>query len=72
MATLTVRDISDETLSQLKTLAAASHRSLNGQVLHVLQGYADTWGPVWDEVQAMAPAERARLRDWLLKGTPDE
>ena len=35
MATLTVRDLSEDTMSMLKSRATRNHRSLNGEILHI-------------------------------------
>ena len=36
MATLTIRDVSDETLESLKTQASRNRRSLNGEMLYII------------------------------------
>lgn len=61
MATIVVRDVPDELHERLKRLAAASHRSLNGQVLVALEQAARYQQVIED----LSPAERAELLQWL-------
>ena len=41
MSSLTVRDLSPRMLSSLKTRAKSNHRSLNGEILFILEWVAD-------------------------------
>ena len=41
MSCLTVRDLSPRMLSSLKTRAKSNHRSLNGEILFILEWVAD-------------------------------
>jgi plasmid stability protein len=61
MATLTVRDIPDEVLRRLKAIAAAQHRSLNGQILVIF----DREASLVEALERATPQEREQLRDWL-------
>lgn len=41
MPSITVRDMSEQTLSSLKTRARCNHRSLNGEILFIFDWVAD-------------------------------
>lgn len=43
MASITIRDIPDDLLEKLRTMARVERRSLNSQVLVLLEGVLDNW-----------------------------
>ena len=63
-----MRDIPDEVMRRLKALAASEHRSLNSQILVLLE--QATVG--MEVLERATPAERAQLLEWLKGSEPSE
>lgn len=61
MATLHVREISDDTLATLKVRAARAGQSLQAYVRRILDGEAATLTPEETAAQARAIAARSRV-----------
>ena len=59
-----MRDIPDEVMRRLKALAASQHRSLNGQILVLLE--RATVG--MEVLEQATPQEKAQLQEWLRGG----
>ena len=60
MANLTLRSIPDATLSELRSRAAANHRSLNGEILAIIDITLAGGLPIWASSSSDDPVERQK------------
>ena len=63
MSCLTVRDLSPKTLSSLKTRAKSNHRSLNGEILFILEWVVDHGMKIPPPVEGMMDPVVARQKN---------
>ncbi len=63
MASLTVRDISSSVLSTLRARAVSSHRSLNGEILYILDWAAAHGTPCLSSLSGGVDPEVKRQKD---------
>lgn len=50
MATITIKGVSDETLEKIKARAKRHHRSLNKEIIHILQEVQNNQSPSLEEL----------------------
>lgn len=60
MANLTLRSIPDATLSELRSRAAVNHRSLNGEILAIIDITLAGGLPMWAPSSSNDPVERQK------------
>ena len=63
MSCLTVRDLSPKILSSLKTRAKSNHRSLNGEILFILEWVVDHGMKIPPPVEGMMDPVVARQKN---------
>jgi plasmid stability protein len=72
MASLTLRDLPPDLHKKLKESAARNRRSLNAEILSLLEFAAQSGRPSDEEIRARAVASRARSKELGITFTDEE